>query len=299
MENEKLKLNSIYQGDVIDVLKTFPDKSVNMIITSPPYWALRDYRNEKQIGMEKTFYDYIDKLISVFAECWRVLKDDGSLWVNIGDTYYTKSGGKFENDLIYARGGSKEMVDKTTGINKANELRGKIKKFNKSLCLIPQRFSIAMMEYGWKVRNEIIWYKPSCLPSSVPDRFTVDFEKLFFFVKQDKYYFKQQLEPVSENYANDKRPNGVLRQKLYENSKYVKEGMVKKLENVEMSDIPNRNVMRNKRCVWAINPKPIKEAHFAPFPPKLIETPIKACCPENGVVLDLFIGSGTTAIVSE
>ena len=135
-----------------------------------------------------------------------------------------------------------------------------------------------MTNRGWILRNEIIWHKPSCLPSPATDRFTVDFEKMFFFTKKKKYYFKQQLEDISTSYANDKRPAGVLRQKLYDGSKYVQAGMVKKVDK-KMSELKPHQDKRNKRTVWSVNTASFKDAHFAVYPPELIKVPIDAGCP--------------------
>jgi len=290
---EKYK-NKILQGDCLEVLKTLPDESIDMVMTSPPYWALRDYGVDGQLGLEPTFQTYINKLCDIFDEVKRVLKKEGTCWVNLGDTYGTKSGSAFENDNLSKK--TAEEVSKTTGINKANELRGTSPEMHKCLCQIPSRFAIEMTNRGWILRNEIIWHKPNCMPSSVKDRFTVDFEKIFFFVKSKKYWFEQQYEPISETYANDKRADGVLRQRMYPNSKYVKAGMIQ-LEEVH-SHTRNLNG-RNKRTVWKITTKPYKEAHFATYPEQLCETPIKAGCPKDGIVLDPFFGAGTTGLVAQ
>lgn len=158
-------------GNCAEILKTLPSESIDCVVTSPPYWGLRDYKTEPvewpdgwrgQLGLEPTPQLYIQHLVGIFDEVKRVLKDTGTCWVNLGDTY------------------------------------GGTTKTDKSLAQIPSRFAIAMTDAGWILRNEIIWWKRNCMPSSVKDRFTVDFEKLFFFVKSKKYYFEQQLEPVAE-----------------------------------------------------------------------------------------------------
>jgi site-specific DNA-methyltransferase (adenine-specific) len=176
----------------------------------------------------------------------------------------------------------RRMAKESWNFKKAPKVNGE----PKSLCLIPSRFAIEMCDRGWILRNEIIWYKPNCMPSSVKDRFTVDFEKIFFFTKNKKYYFEQQLEPyVSEE-------NHKLRNR-------VKEG---KYQNTKQFSDSERdfysNGGRNKRCVWTINTKPLKEAHFATYPEDLIKPCILAGCPEKGIVLDPFMGAGTTAKVA-
>lgn len=245
-------------GDALDQLKTLPSESVDCCVTSPPYWALRDYGVDGQLGLEPTFTEYIKKLCDIFDEVKRVLRKDGTLWVNIGDTYY--GGGN-------NRGNTKTLSD----IQKGNRgAQGQVQhKWNfteyqaKSLCQIPSRFAIEMCNRGWILRNKIIWHKPNCMPSSVKDRFTVDFEEVFFFVKSKKYWFETQYEPANTPGVKNLSEKG-----------------------------------RNKRTVWTITTKPYAEAHFATYPETLIEPMIKAGCPVGGTVLDPFGGSGTTAQVA-
>ena len=265
--------NKIIVGHALDVLKTLPSESVDCVVTSPPYWWLRDYHTEPvewsdgwvgQLGLEPTPQLYVQHLVNIFDEVKRVLKKTGTCWVNIGDTY-GGTGGKGEHKTQTA----------------------------KSLVQIPSRFAIAMTDAGWILRNEIIWWKRKCVPSSVKDRFTVDFEKLFFFTKSKKYYFEQQFEPVAESskkraeygWNSDRANNGVAGP-----------------QGVHVEKMGTRfcaSIGRNKRCVWDIIPRSYKGAHFATFPPELVETPIKAGCPVGGVVLDPFGGSGTTAAVAK
>ena len=163
------KSNIVYQGDCLEVLKNIPDKSVDCIMTSPPYWALRDYGKEGQIGLEHNFFEYIEKLCSIFDEVKRVLKDSGTCFVNLGDTFSTVSG----NQGYGAHPKHKALL---------NEVPRKLKTHlpDKCLCQIPSRFAIEMCNRGWILRNEIIWHKPNNMPSSAKDRFTVDFEKFYF-----------------------------------------------------------------------------------------------------------------------
>jgi len=282
-------LNKIICGDTLTELKKLPDEFINCCITSPPYWALRDYGVEGQLGLEPTFQEYINKLCDIFDEVKRVLKKEGTCFVNLGDTYYTKSGSGFENDNLSKK--SAEQVSETTGINKANELRGRGLLPDKCLVQIPSRFAIEMTNRGWILRNEIIWYKPSCMPSSVTDRFTVDFEKMFFFTKNKKYYFEQQLE----EYTEPMNRWGGEKLEAKGESMWDKGTGQESYRDRNMRPNPEG---RNKRCVWKINTKPFADAHFAVYPPELIETPIKAGCPKGGIVLDVFMGSGTTALVA-
>jgi len=282
MEEKIIETNKIYCGDSLETLKKIPDKFVDCVVTSPPYWALRDYGTKEQIGLELHFDDYIKKLCDIFDEVKRVLKDEGTCWVNIGDIYYTKSGSSFLNDSF----DSNERVKKL-GINKANNLRGKGLLENKNLTLTPFRFAIEMQKRGWIIRNVIIWHKPNCMPTSVKDRFTVDFEYLFFFVKNKKYYFEQQREPHKI--------------KSIKRMSYKWEGHREPKSSFSGMNIKNmcHPKGRNKRCVWNISTGSYKGAHFAVYPEKLIEIPISAGCPENGIILDPFMGSGTTGVVAK
>ena len=277
----------ILQGDSLEVLKTLPSESVDMIMTSPPYWALRDYGVEGQLGLEPTFQEYINKLCDIFDEVKRVLKKEGACWVNMGDTYNShhepgttdaKTGWKSSGNELnprqkeHGRGGTKDLPTKT-------------------LLQIPSRFAIEMCNRGWILRNEIIWHKPNCMPSSVKDRFTVDFEKIFFFVKNKKYYFETQYEPYTEPMNR------------WGGEKLKADGESAWDEGTGQDTYRNRNMRpnpngRNKRAVWKIATKPYKEAHFAVYPEALCETPIKAGCPKGGTVLDPFCGAGTTGVVA-
>lgn len=270
-------LNKIYYIDALEGLKQLDDESIDCIVTSPPYWKLRDYGVEGQLGQENHFNEYIEKLLIIFNECKRVLKKSGTCWVNIGDTYSSNSS--------YSKGG-RAGYERKEGMFKHKPLQ------EKSLCLIPQRFSIAMVDNGWICRNEIIWHKRNCIPSSVRDRFTVDFEHLFFFVKSKKYWFEKQLE----EYTNPLNRWGGDELKATNKSFWDKN--TGQIFYRERNMRPNP-LGRNKRCVWSINTKPFPDAHFAVFPTELIEIPIKAGCPEKGIVLDPFMGSGTTALVTK
>lgn len=334
-------LNTIIQGNTLEVLKNIPDNSINMVITSPPYWGLRCYNTNPQIwdgdenckhewnteiirkrtngdvpgknslfakhrpndivnrpdvvsnicikcgawkgelGSEPTYEMYINHLIQIFDEVRRVLKDDGTCWVNLGDSYAGSNQGAGTKNLSSKQASNRGTNYMTTETHKSLLKNCGIKP--KSLVGIPDRFKIAMIDNGWICRNDIIWHKPNAMPSSVRDRFTVDYERIFFFTKNTKYYFKQQKEPSSDSY-NGKRGSGKTRKKLQSAMCGNTQDEVKIYKD------------RNKRCVWSINTKSFKEAHFAVFPDDLVETPIKAGCPENGIVLDIFMGSGTTAI---
>ena len=286
-----MEYNKIHHGNSLQVLKTFPNESINCVMTSPPYWALRDYGVEGQLGLEKTFQEYINNICDIFDEVKRVLRKDGTCWINIGDTYSGNKEGKTDNKVSdYLKDTTKNLHKKTNGVSE------------KSLCNIPARFSIEMQNRGWILRNVIIWYKPNCMPCSVKDRFTVDFEYVFFFVKSKKYLFETQYEKYT---SNDPRPSALERarelgyttkEKMYHNNgKDCISGTRKSCSGIRNS----RNINgRNKRTVWRITTKPFKESHFATYPEELCYTPIKAGCPENGIVLDPFFGAGTTGLVA-
>ena len=291
-----METNKIYQGDCKEVLKQLPDESVDMVITSPPYWALRDYGIDKQFGLQPTFDKYIEELVDIFNEVKRVLKNKGTCWVNVGDTYY---GGGTGQDKSMSNG--KYVKEHFKGI--ANALNARDKTFDyksKCLCMLPERFAIKMIENGWILRNQIIWYKPNAMPHPVKDRFTVDFEKLFFFTKSNKYYFETQREPVKED--SIKRACRGRKHKSQSSCGNWQQDytgyndMEERYINGELRGVHKDG--RNKRTVWEITLKQGKYNHCAPYPIELVETPINAGCPENGVVLDLFFGSGTTGEVA-
>lgn len=247
---------SLMQGDALTQLQTLEPESVDCCITSPPYWALRDYKVDGQLGLEPTFQEYINKLVSIFDEVKRVLKRTGTCWTVLGDTY--------------------------------NE--------NKSLCMIPERFATKMIDNGWIVRNKIIWHKPNCMPSSAKDRFTVDWEYVYFFTKSQKYFFETQYEPMGRPpQSTYHRRKTVNHEYAYANSR-MKRQVEDELKN------PNKlwgtSLGRIKRCVWKISTKPFSGSHFAVFPPDLVKPMVKAGCPEPGLVLDPFMGSGTVGLVA-
>jgi len=245
-------------------LKILPDNSIDCVITSPPYWSLRDYGVGGQLGLEPTFQEYIQKLCNIFDEVKRILKKEGTCWVNIGDTYSTVSGSmgknKWSQPIYSIADGSMPKKIKTP-------------LPDKSLCQIPSRFAIEMTNRGWILRNEIIWHKPNCMPSSAKDRFTVDFEKIFFFVKNKKYWFNQQFEPYTEPMNR------------WGGEKLVASGESSWDNGTGQTTYRDRDMRpnpegRNKRTVWSVNTKPYKGAHFATFPEDLVVPMIKAGCPE-------------------
>jgi len=271
-------------------MKQMPDNSIDCVVTSPPYYRIRNYEVDGQLGMEDTPDEYVDKLIKIFLEVKRILKPRGTLFVNIDDTYGGSGNGSWNTEKE-KRG--KQYLKKAKGNDNYLAPPAKTGKYAKSLLCIPFKFAIAMVENGWILRNTIIWEKSNAIPESVKDRFTVDFEYLFFFTKNKKYYFEQQLEPIAE--STIKRANYGFE------GKKGKDGIYSGLTNEGMQKAINDCVakgMRNKRCVWNIATRSFHGEHFAVFPTSLIETPIKAGCPKDGIVLDPFMGSGTVGEVA-
>lgn len=270
-------MNRIFQGDSLEALRGLDSNLVDCVATSPPYWGLRDYGVEGQLGLERRYEDYIARLCDIFDEVKRVLKAEGTCWVVMGDTY----GGMM--------GFSEKWANKAHWHPKKPIQRNGIQK---CLCQVPSRFAIEMCVRGWILRNEIIWWKPNCLPASVKDRFTVDYEKVFFFVKQGRYWFEQQFEPYRERL--DRWSGDTV---VENESRRWAEGTGQNVARMGRMMRPNPNG-RNKRCVWSIPTSSFPEAHFAVFPEELIAPMIIAGCPEGGIVLDPFMGSGTTAVVA-
>lgn len=291
--------NQIILGDCLEVLKTLDSESVDCVVTSPPYWALRDYGVEGQLGLEPTFQEYIIKLCNIFDEVKRVLKKEGTCWVNIGDTY----GGTSE----------KTEKDKDPKYPKGRNVRGKApnsKIMQKSLIQIPSRFSIEMTNHGWILRNTIIWHKKNAMPSSVLDRLTNKYEQVFFFVKSKEYFF--DIDTIRVPFETDeKRDNGLDRSRDLEyKSKYnTTEGTKTRLMEEQAQKLgirrnPQQEYERNPKGknpgdVWTLTSQPFPEAHFATYPEKLIEPIIQAGCSKDGLVLDIFMGAGTTAVVAK
>ena len=277
------QFNKIIQGDTLEVLKTFPDESIDMSITSPPYWGLRDYGVEGQLGLEKTPEEYVANMVKVFGDVRRVLKKEGTLWLNLGDSYGSSTN---RNGMSGSQFGYSEEQKK--GVNRKFEISTELKP--KDLVGIPWRVAFALQADGWWLRQDIIWAKPNPMPESVTDRCTKSHEYIFLLAKSQKYYFDN--EAIKEASKSDKQPrfrdNGVS---VEEQGKRIGQGNI--TANCGVNDT------RNKRSVWTVTTKPYKGAHFATFPPDLIEPMVKAGCPKGGVVLDPFFGSGTTGVVAK
>ena len=276
----------IINGDSLKVLKTLDTESIDCIITSPPYWQLRDYNISGQIGLEENIEEYIEKLMLIMDELYRVLKKSGTFFLNIGDTY-SNVNSKFSKRSNKKRGKENtfKVIPRKTNIQR------------KSKMMIPERLCIKMIDQGWILRNEIIWHKPNVLPESLNDRFTNDFEKIFFFTKNQKYYFKKQYKPYSEKTLNGFK-DGVMptgKKKILEAGE--SKTAMKRIDK-PWKTIYNENG-RNMRTVWSIATKGIKEGHYASFPEELVKRCLLAGCPIDGIVLDPFLGSGTTLKVAK
>ena len=275
-------MNKIEFGDCRETMRKWASEGVKAqtCVTSPPYYGLRDYGHEGQIGLEETPEQYISAMVEVFRCVWDVLEDDGTLWLNIGDSY-AGNNSRASNNGRAGFGNAREKVVNRTGEGlKTKDLIG-----------IPWMLAFALRANGWYLRQDIIWHKPNPMPESVQDRCTKAHEYIFLLSKSQKYYY--DADSIKEDAVGEKggaplkATNPEFRQG---DSKSVNSGLSHGWQPTEF---------RNKRSVWTVNPKPYSGAHFAVFPEELIEPCILAGAPVGGVVLDPFMGSGTTAQVSQ
>ncbi len=276
-------MNKIFEGDCIEGMKNLPDKSVNCCVTSPPYFGLRDYGHDGQIGLEETPEQFVAKLVDVFREVKRVLKDDGTLWLNLGDSY-AGNNSQASNNGRAGYGNPREKV--------VNRMSGELKQ--KDLIGIPWMVAFALRADGWYLRQDIIWHKPNPMPESVTDRCTKSHEYIFLLSKSQKYYYDH--EAIKEESVMDRMPGRNMTDTRITHGKGGgNSGIANLLKKYHEDGFPEN---RNKRSVWTVTTKPYSEAHFATYPPDLIVDCIKAGCPEGGLVLDPFMGAGTTAMVA-
>lgn len=253
-------VDTIMHHDAVEGLRKLPDSSVNSVVTSPPYYKQRDYSTPLQVGNETTPLKYINRLREVFNECYRVLRDDGTLWLNLGDKYE-------DGDLLG----------------------------------MPWRAALALKDDGWLLRSDIIWHKPNAMPSSVKNRPTTDHEYIFLFAKSKQYYY--DIDSIREPHVTFSEKS---RMKGGRNHFGKVDGTPEKGKNAGNSNLHDGRwdqafhpKGRNRRTVWEIPLSKFRDAHFAVFPEKLVERCILAGSPEGGIVLDPFIGSGTTAVVAQ
>lgn len=319
----------LWHGSALEVLKTFPDESVQMVMTSPPYWTQRFYSgHSKEIGLEKTPEQYIDNLFEICKEIKRVLKKEGTFWLNIDDVYYGSGHGRAD-DLQ----GSKQITVKGMANKNIRSFFNKQRNLphfylkKKDLCLIPERLIIKLQQDGWYIRSKIIWHKPNAMPENVNDRPTNDYEFLFLLTKSNKYYFdykaiKEKYTKPLNRWAGDELK--VLEEQCRNCGGY---GIIKEYkthnvircneckgkgktkiksdwdEGTGQKTYRNRNMRpdsnaRNCRAVWAINTKSVKNDHVAKYPEELCLIPIEAGSKCGDIVLDPFCGSGTTGVVA-
>lgn len=318
-----MKLNHIYNQDCLSGLNNLADNSIDCCVTSPPYYGLRDYGNTAQIGLEKTPELYVEKMIAVFTGVKRVLKPGGTLWLNLGDSYATNSGGY----------GSPAAMGKASYISKKTE--GSILKRTKvvsglkpkDLIGIPWMVAFALRASGWYLRQDIIWAKKNCMPESVTDRCTKSHEYIFMLSKSQKYYYDQDAIKEPAIYDVDGTQTLARKARQKDGAKSLPNEMqagIRQFKDAKKADGKNSDKqrghsrkhsgfnerwdkmskeeqctgMRNKRDVWTIAPAQFPEAHFATFPEEIPAICIKAGCPEGGTVLDPFMGAGTTALVA-
>lgn len=273
-------------GDCIEQMRSLPDQSVNTCVTSPPYFGLRDYGVDGQIGLEETPAAFVQRLVEVFREVHRVLRDDGTLWLNLGDSY-ASTGGHTAQGSTSSRTGRENVSVQNAQKGFAGGDGIKIKE----LIGIPWRVAFALQDDGWYLRQDIIWHKPNPMPESVRDRCTKAHEYIFMFSKRPKYYFDQVAikEPVAQSSAARLAQPTLAAQ--------AGSARVPGKTNGNMKAVGD-GVSRNRRSVWTVTTKPFKGAHFATFPPDLIEPCILAGAPVGGTVIDPFGGSGTTGGVA-
>lgn len=311
-----MELNTILNGDCLEMLKNLPENSIDCCVTSPPYYALRDYGVDGQIGLEETPEKYIERLTEVFMEVHRVLKPNGTLWLNIGDSYW---GGGWRGSELNEHSGEIQKGSKGTHCGGAlPSCKGNIGIYKpKDLIGIPFMLAFSLRNAGWYLRQDIIWQKPNPMPESVTDRCTKSHEYIFLFSKSQKYYFDYEAIQEPAVTQGDVRSIKFSGTKYGDNDDfhfqtYSGKEWKPKTKNCqydgqrpnsmhlrrEMGLIDEVYTVRNKRDVWTINVKPCKEAHFATYPEELVAPCILAGCPKDGIVLDPFMGSGTTAIVA-
>lgn len=310
-------LNQIIHGNALEVLRQLPDESVNCVVTSPPYWGLRDYEVEGQLGLEKSPEEYILKIVELFHEVRRVLRDDGTLWLNLGDTYAGNRSYQVPDtkhcDVGNFRGMTVSRRRDDAPCPRSDILVSGL--MPKNLIGIPWRIAFALQADSWYLRSDIIWNKPNCMPESCKDRPTKAHEYIFLLSKSKKYYYdfeaikepgKEESGPSVAGWNTGTGPHDAVdwatagkwsKQDPQAASHRLADNVKRARARGGYHDNPF-GPTRNKRTVWTIPTYPFSAAHFATFPPELARTCILAGCPEGGIVLDPFMGAGTTGMVA-
>lgn len=281
-----MELNKIYNEPCLETLKRMPDNFLDSVITSPPYWQLRDYGYEGQWGLEPTFDLYLEHLWSMMDEIYRVLNPAGTAWINLGDTYGTQSGNMRNPVPSYETRHAKETIKVMQP-----------KSIHKSLLLLPHRFAIGCIDRGWIIRNDCIWAKRNGMPESVTDRFSKKHEYFFFMVKSEKYYF--DLDSIRDKFKNVSIQRISQNIDLQNGSSKSHEGGYKTNGNMKaVGDIEKGKNPGSVSDFWDIPTKGSKEKHYASYNDSLLVKPVLAGCPEGGIIYDPFMGTGSTAEVA-
>lgn len=277
-------------GDCRGRLRELPAGSVHTCVTSPPYFGLRDYGMEGQIGLEDTPDAFVQQMVEVFREVRRVLRDDGTLWLNLGDSYASRPNGSIgKESRLEGAYTSHDEFRRAHGLRKPGVPAG-LK--HKDLIGIPWRVAFALQADGWWLRQDIIWAKPNPMPESVKDRCTKAHEYVFLLSKSGRYHY--DAEAIQEAASGEAPGN----KQATKGGRAYDDGAAEHRTAANLHNIGARDT-RNRRSVWTVATQPFKEAHFATYPPELIEPCILAGCPEGGVVLDPFGGAGTTGLVAD
>ena len=288
---------SILIGDARERLKELPDASVNCCVTSPPYFGLRDYGCDGQMGLEATPDEFVAGMVALFREVRRVLRDDGTLWLNLGDSY--NAAGRTGHGT---RTGFKQATNRASS-NGSDSARPNVASLKeKDLIGIPWRVAFALQADGWYLRQDIIWSKPNPMPESVRDRCTKAHEYVFLLSKGPRYYFDAgAIAEACESGESDLRKMREQKPRIGGKHKTLVDplSMASSATNIGQKRSVGNGESRNKRSVWTVATQPFSEAHFATFPPALIEPCILAGCPTGGTVLDPFGGAGTTGLVAD
>lgn len=296
-----MRTNYVHCGEALAFLKRLPDACVDLCLTSPPYWGLRDYGVRGQLGLERTIEGYVRRLVRIVDEARRVLRPTGSLYLNLGDTYVGSWGSASQQNQAvhqhkrlnsWPRPGYAHFV-----VRPPSSFQQRVRE--KSLAGVPWRVALRLIGQGWILRNAIIWHKPNALPSSVKDRLSTQYEYLFHFVKSPRYYYDLDPVRVPHKRGTPQAERDYLRmmagRQLF-HGKWSRMNLDR--SRVQRAFIAGHPLGRNPGDVWAIPTRPFPGAHFAVFPEDLCERPILSSSPPGGVVLDPFAGSGTTLAVA-